>query len=280
MKNRIMYGMIMTILIITLSCTGTTPPKSAKGAGGTIEIHISRSTSRDISQEDTEIGASVSNIYEICVYNNTSFISATAAPSQTMVTLPVPEGTYSVLALAGYGAQSRCVLLGSGILKPVTVRADEITTVIITLVPVTHQFSVPESISCMETYEVAVSGNTNNSVLLLETGGTTMDYRPYIELGSDGTNHYLTCTGDGSSWNGSIQCTAPAVPEETEIRFYGSLIGLCDIEYSLEAPLDALCQNTWSWLTSSVSQEVLDGETRKYTVFIPTATGLEVTVGW
>ena len=275
--------MLTAVLLLSgISIGCSLSPKNNPGKStGTICISIDVNASRDLDSGDSTAASSLSNIYEILVYNEEQSISAVASPDSADTTVTVEQGEYTVLVLAGYGTESGCNLLGSGFREGVSVLADEITDVNIMLTSVTHQITVPSSATCMESYYVSVSGNTNSPILQISANGSTMENRPYIEIGDNSTNHYLSCTVDAGSWTGSIELTAPNEPETSEIRFYGSNIRLCDPDYDLDSDIADVGTVNWTWLNCATFGNCTSGEeTRREIIFSEPDTGISVTVGW
>ena len=265
---------------IAFICSSCSQNSANQSSTGQISVRISNGDSKDLTIEDSSIGAGVSNLYEVCVFNDTCFVSTTIDQSESTVTIPINEGTYSLLVLAGYGTFSRAVLLGSVNQVSVVVEPDKITTVNASIKQISHSFTVPSDVNCMEEYSVSVSGDTNNEMLFTSINGSTMDYRPYIEIGEDATNRYLTCTQDGTGWNGTIECTAPIIEGETVIRFYGSCINLTVPLYDIDMPLKDLSQIFWIWPSALIEQERIDQEVRRNVTFAPNSTGLSVSIDW
>nr|MDA3941680.1 hypothetical protein [Spirochaetia bacterium] len=162
----------------------------------------------------------------------------------------------------------------------VTVEPDTITDVSIALTSISHSFEVPEAVTCIENYEISVTGNTNNQLLQISYGGTTMDNQPYIEIGENTANIYLDCSVTDSAWTGIISLTAPALPELTNIKFFGSNIKIVDLEYLIDDDLENIGSLNWKWLNYSGIPEAIISEINQNIEFVEAETGINIIIGW
>ena len=280
-KHKLLTNLILGCLIVGLFLTGC---RNSENPGsetmGIIKISINNSLSRVINSDDATIAIENTNGYEVIIYNNTTVLSTVLDLSNNTATLSVETGAYTVLVLAGYCTSTEGILLGSGFQELVEVEPSTITDVSLALTSISHSFSVPESITCSEEYEVSITGNTNNQLLRISSGGTTMDNQPYIEIGENSTNMYLNCLVPDSSWFGSVTLTASTISEETNIKFFGSNVKLIDTAHSIDDDLENIGTLNWMWLNNSGIPENISTEVNKNIDFTTADTGINIIIGW
>ena len=277
MKNKSIRIIIPIILII--SACGMPQEPNIKNPG-TISISVAMPVSRDLSSGDSTPSSGASDVYEALVYND-SYYSATPLDIESGPTyLTLEAGSYTVIVLAGCASGSRAVMLGSGYRQTVSVSEGAVTNVPITLTSISHTFSVPETAVCSSQYTITVSGNTEDPLLNVSSGGTAMDNKPYLEIGADANNLYLTCQVNGGEWSGTIELTAPALADQTNIKLFGSNIKLVDPLFSIDSDLCDLGGINWSWPNNSIIADSLEQETEKTVSFLASGTGIGVTVSW
>ena len=274
------YLILITLLISTVlsGCKDTGGQDALKT--GTIKICIDNTLNRAINSDDSTIASANTNKYEVLIYNNSVVLSTILDLSSSSATLSVETGVYTVLVLAGYSTSSEGVLLGSAIQELVSVEQDIITDVAITLTSISHNFTVPGSAACTEGYSISVTGDTNNQMLQISSGGTVMENRPYIEIGENTANIYLNCTVSGSSWSGTVDLTAPNLTEQTNIELYGSNVKIIDPAYSIDDDLKNIGSINWKWLNLSLIPEPLAAEVNKDIEFVTADSGIGITINW
>lgn len=282
MKNhKIQTYPLFVILITVILLAGCRNIENQSNENtGIIRISIDNALSRIITSTDSTTASANTNGFEVLIYNNTEVISTLLDLSNITATLSVNTGVYTVLVLAGYCTSAEGILLGSGFQESVTIEPNTITDVSITLTSISHSFSVPESVICTENFEISVSGNTNNQLLQISSGGTTMDNQPYIEIGDNTTNIYLDCSVPDSAWSGTTTLSAPALPELTNIKLFGSNIKIVDPEYSIDDDLENIGTLNWTWLNNSGIPEAITSEVNKNIEFITANTGINIIIGW
>ncbi len=273
---------LILITIVVISGCGGAPDSPAK-ATGVINITIGSSAgqaARNLDPLDSAIASANSDLFEVLIYNDSTLLSAIPGDAAETISLSVNPGTYTVMVIAGTGAESNALYLGSGYQDAVEVIEDTITDVTITLMPAGHELVIPETVNCSDTYIVSFSGDTNSDLLGISWGGTAMTNRPYIELGTDATNIYLACSESGSSLSGSVELTAPTAEGSLEIRFYGSRIRLTDAAYLIESDLVDFGSINWMWVGETVVPDSLAAEAAGTVDFVSTGSGVGVTVNW
>ncbi len=280
-KNKHSNYLFLGILLIGLFLAGCKNLENQSNKKtGTIRITINAPLDRIITSTDSAKAAGSTNGYEVLIYNDTTVLSTLLDPSNNSATLSVETGVYTVLILAGDCTATEGILLGSGFQELVTVEENIITEVSIMLTSISHSFSVPVSVTCTQNYEISVSGNTNNQLLQISSGGTTMDNKPYIEIGENTSNIYLTCLVPNSSWSGTITLAAPAFAEQTNIKFFGSNVKIVDPVYSIDDDIENIGSLNWLWLNNSSIPEAYTGEVNKNIEFVTADTGINIIIGW
>ena len=275
------FSIILITVIVITGCKGA--PDSPPGPSGIINVTIGssdRQTARDLDPFDSSVASANSDLFEILIYNDSTLLSAVPADTSETIRLSVNPGTYTVMVIAGTGSESNALYLGSGYQDAVEVIEDTVTDVIITLMPAGHELDIPETVNCSDTYTVSFTGDTNSDLLGISWGGTAMANRPYIELGTDATNIYLTCSETGSSLSGSVELTAPTSEGSLEVRFYGSRIRLTDAAYLIESDLVDFGSINWMWVGETVVPDSLAAEAAGTVDFVSTGSGVGVTVNW
>ncbi|MDA3958519.1 hypothetical protein [Oceanispirochaeta sp.] len=274
-----MKMMILSILLVLFwGCHNMDEPEASPS--GSIRISIGNNNNKAIGMEDSTTASSNTDLYEVLIYNETTVISALLDLSNSTTTLSVEVGNYTVLILAGNCSGSEGILLGSGFQESVAVTEDCLTDVSVALTSISHEFTVPESVSCTETYTISVAGNTNNPLLQVSSGGTIMENKPYIEIGDDATNRYLSCSHSGSSWSGTIDLNAPILSDQTNIQLYGSNIKIVDPQFGLDSDLKIFGSINWKWINSSLIPEGIRMESDKNIEFTSANTGLNIEIIW
>lgn len=276
-QTYLLLGILLTGLFLT-GCGNIENQSTEKT--GVIKITIGDPLSRVITAADSTTASDSTNGYEILIYNDTTVLSTLLDTSNNTATLSVETGIYTVLILAGDCTTTEGILLGSGFQESVTVEPDTITDVPITLTSISHSFTVPESVTCAVNYEISVLGNTNNQLLQISSGGTTMDNQPYIEIGENAANIYLDCLVPDSSWSGTITLAAPAFAEQTNIKFFGSNVKIVDPAYSINDDIENIGSLNWMWLNNTGIPEAYTGEVNKNIEFITADTGINIIIGW
>ena len=107
-----------------------------------------------------------------------------------------------------------------------------------------------------------------------------MDNQPYIEIGENTTNIYLDCLVTDSAWSGTITSAAPALPELTSIKFFGSNIKIVDPAYSIDNDIENIGSLNWTWLNNSGIPEAITSEVNKNIEFASADTGINIIIGW
>lgn len=278
-KNQtyLLFGLLLTGLFLA-GCENIANQNSE--TTGKIKITIDAPLGRIITAGDSTMASDSTNGYEVLIYNDTTVLSTLLDPSNNSATLSVETGVYTVLILAGDCTAAEGILLGSGCKESVTVEPGIITDVPLTLNSISHSLTVPESVTCTENYEISVLGNTNNQLLQISSGGTTMDNQPYIEIGENTTNIYLDCLVPDSSWSGTIILAAPALPEQTNVKFFGSNVKIVDPAYSIDDDIENIGSLNWMWLNNSGIPEAYTEEVNKNIEFISAGTGINIIIGW
>ncbi len=274
-------SLILITIVVISGCGGA--PDSPVKATGVINITIGSSAgqaARNLDPLNSAIASANSDLFEVLIYNASTLLSAIPGDAAETISLSVNPGTYTVMVIAGTGSESNALYLGSGYRDEVEVIEDTITDVTITLMPAGHELDIPETVNCADTYTVNFSGDTNSDLLGISWGGTAMTNRPYIELGTDATNIYLTCSETGSSLSGSVELSAPTSEGSLEIRFYGSRIRLTDAAYLIESDLIDFGSINWMWVGETVVPDSLAAEAAGTVDFVSTGSGVGVTVNW
>ncbi|MBN2659136.1 MAG: hypothetical protein JXR86_18930 [Spirochaetales bacterium] len=252
-------------------------PASEKGE---VLVSLAVPPEKSLSGSDSSTASLYSDKYEVLIYNDSEAVSALLAQGETGTSLSVPAGTYTVLVLAGSSRSSEGVLLGSGFSAGVSVLADSITEVAITLLSVSHSLSVPDEIICSETFDLTIEGNTNNELLQISANGTVMENRPYVEESGDATNLYLDCTVSGALWTGTIELTANLSPAASGFSLFGSNVKLVDPVWGIDVDLKEIGSVNWKWMNDSLVPAELEVETFRNVEYVEASTGLAVTIGW
>jgi len=281
-KDTLISGLIILSILFAAGCRHETEMHPEQP--GFINIHISNNDSRELALTNSIPASENSDTFEIIIYNETenfsTVLTSDELPETGPVTLSVSAGTYTILVMAGCGSSTEGILLGSAYESGITVISESITDATLTLNSISHILSIPESVQCSTEYTVSVTGNTNNPLLQVTAGGTSMVNKPYIEIGNESANIDLVCTINGSEWTGSILLPAPALPESSWIEFFGSNIKLIDPSNSRDEELENMGNINWQWLNLSNIPAPLKDEVFRNINFAATDTGVNITIDW
>ncbi|MBI9101776.1 MAG: hypothetical protein JEY99_05135 [Spirochaetales bacterium] len=279
-KTKISVGIFLILMLAACRHEAANPPEQP----GFISILISNDNSRDLTLNNSLPASENSDTFEIIIYNGTESFSTVLTtdefPESGPITLSVSAGTYTILVLAGCGSSTDSILLGSAHEPGIEVISESITNVSLTLNSISHQLTLPESVQCSTDYTIAISGDTNNPLLQITAGGSSMENKPYIEKGEVADNIYLACVINGSDWTGSILLPAPALPDSSWIEFFGSNIKLVDPVHSRDEELGVLGNINWQWLNLNNIPESLKSEVFRSIEFAATDTGVNITIDW
>ena len=278
MKKFIAIFLIFSLMTVLTGCKDIISQKST--GTGTVSIRLDSTIEKSISSDDSTLASANSNTYEVIIYNDTTTLSSVVDLTDGSATVAVETGVYTVLILAGYSTSFTGILLGSGFQETVTVIEDETVDVSITLDSISHSYTVPSPVACTSQYTVSVTGNTNNNLLQISSGGTVMENRPYLEIGESATNIYLVCTVTDSEWTGEIILTAPTIVESTNIKLYGSNVKLVDPAFVIDDDLKNIGTINWRWLNESFIPETIIDEVDQNIDFTTASSGVNITVGW
>ena len=245
---------------------------------------------------DTSWAAQNANAYEIYAYNNDTIISGYALTDyNNTIAIAVPEGDYTVLALAGLLVQSDnpsqgVMLVGSGKQENVSIVAGQVTTVNITLQPVDLQISAPDSVQTGSSFEAVVTGSYGTDVLGDNgfTLRTTFDDPEAISNNFSSPIYPLNDASktfnSGSNFQRTFDVTAPLNTDNGTnwtIWFCTNQITLNDGKYSNRTLNDDL---EWSFVWSNMNPAYritsFAGIKTYKTITLEQADSLDVNVSW
>ena len=219
--------------------------------------------------------------YEIVVYNDSVLGTAVVDSGTTTTEITVPAANYSVLVLAGelpYSGSTTAYLLGSGVTKGVSVTAESVTSVTVSLKNSTFSATYPDTVQCGNSYNISVGGNFGVDVLAM--------CFPYISI--DGKYKYDSYpVSSKGTWSASYTQTAPLSPVEHSLNFmYSSELDLTDSDYSRNTRISPSNNFNKTWChykTDSNSNPYYD-DLNKTISFVTTSsgskTGLNVAIEW
>jgi hypothetical protein len=201
--------------------------------------------------------------------------------------ISVAPGSYRLLVLAGTESGSTSCLLASGYTEtPVTVEENQTSQVAISLATITHQVTVPETILAGETYTITATGDTNNSVLITDSAGSTDTYRFQAKFDTESSLGVLDASFSGTGWTTTHTTTAPASEQDenwyTAWMFAGPYITYKDVNTSAWIVLNGDHSRQWRWLSYTVlgPASQLWPEVAVPVALQPSTTGVNIEITW